>query len=237
VRDYLFVLINPFTRTKKVINTPNGINDYNFTYCALLAFGKCSVEFILVISSLSRLHVYQSRNGGWVSYSPMKDKGAVVDFVVFHNIIYVVTIKANIGVLSLNSANIKFLKLNSTPNQIYYYNLRLVICDEQLLVVSVRHRQIKNVFKIEGSTMNYVNMKTLGDIALFYDADNFRANCHVLSNPNLWGYESNSVYIINNFSTRCSVYSWDDKKLLQFQLLMEQVLSCLIGVLNVYDMK
>jgi hypothetical protein len=80
-------------------------------------------------------------------------------------------------------------------------------------VVNVRHRQIKNVFKIEGSTMNYVKLKTLGDIALFYDADNFRANCHVLSNPNLWGYESNSVYIINQFSTRCSVYSWDDKKL------------------------
>ena len=96
----------------------------------------------------------------------MKDKGVVVDFVVFHNIIYVATIKANIGVLSLNSANIKFLKLNSTPNEIYYYKLRLVICDEQLLVVDVRYRQIKNVFKIEGSTMNYVKLETLGDMAL-----------------------------------------------------------------------
>ncbi|RHN80405.1 hypothetical protein MtrunA17_Chr1g0187941 [Medicago truncatula] len=137
----------------------------------------------------------------------MKDKGVVVDFVVFQNIIYAVTLKANIGVLSLDSPNIKFLKLNSTPNEIYYYNLRLVICDEQLLVVNVRHRQIKKVFKIEGSTMNYVKLKILGDIALFYDADNFRANCHVLSNPSLWGYESNSVYIINQFFTRCSVYS------------------------------
>ncbi|AES62062.1 hypothetical protein MTR_1g093300 [Medicago truncatula] len=104
----------------------------------------------------------------------MKDKGVVVDFVVFQNIIYAVTLKANIGVLSLDSPNIKFLKLNSTPNEIYYYNLRLVICDEQLLVVNVRHRQIKKVFKIEGSTMNYVKLKILGDIALFYDADNFR---------------------------------------------------------------
>jgi len=205
VRDNVFVLINPFTRTKKEIVTPTGINNYNCTDRALLAIDKCSEEFVLVISCLSRLHVYQSRNCGWVFYSTMKDKRVVVDFVVFHNIIYVVTLKANIRVLSLNSANIKFLKLNSTPNEIYCYNLRLVICDEQLLVVNVRHRQIKNVFKIEGSTMTYVKLKTLGDIALFYDTDNFRANCHVLRNPNLWGYESNSVYIINKFSTRCSV--------------------------------
>jgi len=46
-----------------------------------------------------------------------------------------------------------------------------------------------------------------------YVADEFRTNCYALSNPNLWGYENNSVYIINMSSTSCSVYSWDDKKL------------------------
>jgi hypothetical protein len=78
VRDDVFVLINPFTRTKKEIDTPTRINDYNCIDRALLALDKCSEEFVLVISSLSRLHVYQSRNGEWVFYPTMEDKGEVV---------------------------------------------------------------------------------------------------------------------------------------------------------------
>jgi len=64
VRDDVYVLINPFTRTKEIIDTPTGINDYNCTDCALLAFDKYSEEFVLVILCLSRLHIYQSRNCG-----------------------------------------------------------------------------------------------------------------------------------------------------------------------------
>jgi hypothetical protein len=37
--------------------------------------------------------------------------------------------------------------------------------------------------------------------------------CYALSNLNKWGYKSNSVYVIPAASTKCSVYSGDDKKI------------------------
>ena len=208
-----FMLINPFTRIKNVINTP--ISEVKSCYSidrALLAFGKCSKEFVLVVLCEHRLHVFQSRSCGWVSYSTTGDQGRVVDFVVLHNIIYIVTHKANIGVLSLNYANIKFPKLKSTPN-VTFSHCRLVNCDEQLLVVDVMFQEIRNVYKIDFSTMDYVKLKTLGDIALFVGSDSDRSNCYALSNPNRWGYERNLVYVIDHLSVICSVYSRDDKKL------------------------
>ncbi|CAJ2650133.1 uncharacterized protein LOC123907216 isoform X2 [Trifolium pratense] len=127
-----FLLINPFTRTKKVIDVFT-FKVYPGTYAnhALLAFSKCSEEFVLVVLCLisDTLRVYQSRNCDWVTYSStMENKERVVHFVVLHNIIYIVTNKANIGVLSLNSPNIKFLKLKNTPDATDI-NFRLVSCN------------------------------------------------------------------------------------------------------------
>ncbi|KEH44165.1 hypothetical protein MTR_1g109340 [Medicago truncatula] len=210
-----FMLINPFTRINKVINTSNfEVQSYMFANHALLAFGKCSEEFVLVVlcqDSMS-LHVYQSRNCGWVTYSTMENQGRVVDFVIFHNIIYVVTDKANIGVLSLNSANIKFLKLKSISDATTSLWLRLVNCDDQLLVVDMKFNFIRNAYKIDFSTMTYVELETLGDIALFCVSNMLEKSCYALRNPNMWGYESNSVYVISVLSTTCIMYSWDDKK-------------------------
>ena len=207
-----FLLINPFTRIKKVINTPTSEFNWSLlTVRALLAFGKCSEEFVLMVLCKRHLHVYQSRNCGWVTHSTMGDPGRVVDFVVQHNVVYVVTDKTNIGVLCLNFANIKFLKLKSTPVVTFSMRPRLVNCDEQLLVVLMAD-EIRNVYKIDFSTMNYVKLKTLGDIALFVSGVSKR-NCYALSNPNMWGYESNFVYVIKILSTTSSVYSGDDRKL------------------------
>jgi hypothetical protein len=59
--------------------------------------------------------------------------------------------------------------------------------------------------------MNYVKLKTLGDIALFYVEGK---SCYALSDPNRWGYQSNSVYIVSRTpAPRCTMYSWDDKNL------------------------
>jgi len=209
-----FMLINLFTRMKKVISTPTFevISSY-LPGRALLAFGKCSEGFVLVVLCGYRLCVYQSRNCCWVTSSTMRDAGRVVDFVVLHNIIYVVTNNFNIGVLGLNYANIKFLKLKSTPDVPFSLCPRLVNCDEQLLVVDSTCEEIRNVYKIDFSTMNYVKLETLDDIALFYVSNGFERNCYALSNPNLWGYERNSVYVIGILSAVCSVYSGDDKKL------------------------
>ncbi|RHN81178.1 hypothetical protein MtrunA17_Chr1g0196241 [Medicago truncatula] len=70
---------------------------------------------------------------------------------------------------------------------------------------------MRNVYKIDFSTMNYVKLEALGNIALFYAG---KRNFYALSNPNRWGYESNSVYVINlSTYTQCSVYSGDGKKL------------------------
>jgi len=143
----------------------------------------------------------------------MGNSETIVDFVVLHNIVYVVTNMANIGVLSLNSPNVKFLKLKSTPTVNFSPYLKLVNCDEQLLVVDFTSNEISNVCKIDFSTMNYVRLETLGDIALFCGTNWLKRNCYALSNPNRWGYEYNSVYDISLLSTICSVYSGNDNKL------------------------
>jgi hypothetical protein len=204
-----FVLIDPFTRIKKVTN-PFTFDFSPLGYHALLAFGKCSDdEFVLVVFRkwTTNLHVYQSRNCGWVTYSTMGNLDKVIDFVVFHDIIYVLTDWANIGMLSLNSANIKFLKLNNSTDVMCPLSLKLVNCDEQLLVVNFSEKMYLDVYKVDFSTMNYVKLETLGDIALFYALDR---HCYSLSKPNMWGYESNSLYATNTYSTK---YSGDDKKL------------------------
>jgi len=113
----------------------------------------------------------------------------------------------------LNSTNIKFLKLKSAPSVAIPIFLKLVTCDEQLLVVYLLSKEITIVDKIDFSTMNYVRLETLGDIALFSISIGPKKNCYALSNPNKWGYESNSIYYISLFSTICCVYSEDDNKL------------------------
>jgi hypothetical protein len=79
-------------------------------------------------------------------------------------------------------------------------------------VVDILGENIRNVYKIDFSTMNYVKLENLGDIALFYTYDFDYTKCYALSNPSRWGYESNSVYVTSVFSTLCRVYSGDGKK-------------------------
>jgi hypothetical protein len=136
--------------------------------------------------------------------------------------IYVVTNKANIGVLNLNYANIKFLKLKSTPDVLCSLNIRLVNCDEQLLVVDWDMEKM-NVYKIDFSTMNYARLETLGDIALFYVKGK---HCSALSSPDKWGYERNSVYVINGSSLKYSVYSGDENKLQKDIMLPSPLGTC-----------
>ncbi|CAJ2670905.1 unnamed protein product [Trifolium pratense] len=215
---FQFADIQSIYKTKKVINASNfEVISNAFASHALLALSKCSEDFVLVVLCICsrNLRVYQSRNCGWVSYSSAigNQEEKIVHFVVLHSIIYVVTNKANIGVLSLNSTNIKFLKLKSTPD-VTSIHLKLVNCDEQLLLVDLMEdKMIRNVYKIDFSTMNYVKLETLGDIALFYACNGLKKDCYALSNPNKWGYERNSVYVTLFSSTICRVYSWDDKKL------------------------
>jgi hypothetical protein len=117
-----FLLMNPFTRRKKVINTSTfKVNFSYFAYHVLLAFRKGSDEFVLLAlcKSTNSLHVYQSRNVDWVTCSKMGYPWLIVDFVVLHNTIYVVTDKGNIGVLNLNSTNVEFLEIQSIPSVTY----------------------------------------------------------------------------------------------------------------------
>ncbi|XP_058728086.1 uncharacterized protein LOC131599850 [Vicia villosa] len=227
------LLVNPFTRIKKKVICPSTFefsSSAQHTYRALLAFDKCSEEFVLLfLFRLSNgLHVYQSRNNGWVTYSTEDNEDAVVDFVALNNKIYVVTEEPKIGVLSLDSPNIEYLPMVNSPNlNIVLSFFNLVKCDEQLLLVRLNpslHPIImrgdpppeRKVYKIDFSTMTYVELETLGDIALFYVA--FRS-CKALINPNKWGYESNSVYEVYNCAHKCpriknpfcTVYNWDKK--------------------------
>ncbi|AES58998.2 hypothetical protein MTR_1g012330 [Medicago truncatula] len=112
-----FLLSNPFTRIKKIINVSTfEVKSNIFANHVLLAFGKCSDEFVLVVlcKSSRSLCVYQSQNCDWVTYSTMGNPGRVVDFMVSHNIIYVVTDKANIGGTQLEFWDDKKLQKCST---------------------------------------------------------------------------------------------------------------------------
>ncbi|XP_058721991.1 uncharacterized protein LOC131593505 [Vicia villosa] len=212
-----FILMNPFTRKMMEINTTAFKVEFSvFAYHVLLAFGKGSEEFVLVAlcTSSNSLHVYQSRNSDWITYSTKGRPWKVVDFVVLHNTIYVVTDKAKIGVLSLNSANIKFLKLKSTPKVTSSSHLRLVSCDDgKLLMIHILSWKIWNVYEIDLSIKNFVEVKTLGDIALFYASGKY---FYALSNPEKWGYESNSLHAINLSSTQCRVSIGKDNELPEY---------------------
>ncbi|CAL5192565.1 unnamed protein product [Lathyrus oleraceus] len=206
-------LMNPFTRKQKIIDISTIRNYLNYCACrVLLAFAKGSSEFVIVASCKSSfsLHVYQSRNSSWVTYIERANPLKVVDFVVLHNIIYVITDKAQVGVLSLNSSSLKFLKLKNTPNITYSF-LNLLSCDGKLLVVVFTPGRLLDVYMIDFRTMSYAKLENLGDIALFYS----RNKCYALANPRKWGYESNSVYYINCMSIECEVYSGSNNELLK----------------------
>ncbi|KAL5073406.1 hypothetical protein RYX36_012390 [Vicia faba] len=208
-----FLLFNPFTRKELVIHATFTVNHITiYQYQALLAFEKCSEEYVLLLlcKESSRLYVYQSRYSRWCIYSTLKPEEVLVDFVVLNNIIYVVTNNANIGVLNLNSRNIKFLNLKNTPDKLpSKTSFNLANCDDQLLLIHLQLYSRRQVYKIDLSTMNYVKMKSLGDIALFYVS---RKNCRALSNPQRFGYRSNYVYEVNSFS-KCGMYDWNDHRL------------------------
>ncbi|XP_057425651.1 uncharacterized protein LOC130719016 [Lotus japonicus] len=176
---------------------------------AHFAFVKGSKEYVLVFFSNGscRLNVYQSQNSCWAFYSTKGDPLQIVDLVVFHNSIYVLTNKAKIGVLNLNSTSIKFVELKNTPS-ITYNDFRLVSCDGNLLVVLFVPGEILNMYKIDFSTMEFVKQDTLGELALFYSP---YANCYALSNPRRWGYDSNTVYSIICAFPEYNVYSGNGK--------------------------
>jgi len=145
------------------INNSTFKGDFSCFAChVLLAFAKGSKEFILMVlcRNSDNLHVYKSQNCGWVTYSTSQK---VVDFAVLHNTVYVVTDMAIIGILNLNSAIIHFLELKSTPSIAYsdYSHVRLVSCDEHLLVLNFMSKEIFNAYKIDFSTMDYVKLETL----------------------------------------------------------------------------
>ncbi|XP_057425658.1 uncharacterized protein LOC130719025 [Lotus japonicus] len=206
----MFMLMNPLTRRgKKIITLALKDNDDYRGSRAHFPFVKGSKEYVLVCFSNGsyRLKVYQSQNSCWAIYSTKEDPLQVVDLVVFQNSIYVLTNKAKIGVLNLNSTCLKFVELKNTPS-ITYNDLRLVSCDGNLLVVHFVPGKMLNMYKIDFSTMEFVRMDTLGELALFYSP---YANCDALSNPRRWGYDSNTVYSITCSFPEYKVYSGNGK--------------------------
>ena len=201
-----------------LINNPVFKVALQFFSCkVLLAFSKGSEEFVLVVlcTNSDNLHVYQSRSLCWTAYStPHK----VVDFVVLNYIIYVVTDKANIGILSLKYANINFLELKGTPGVTsanYWSQVGLVSCDGYLLVLNIISKVTFNVYKIDFSTMDYVKLKALGDIAIFCVPPK---KYYALDNPRMWSYENNSIYAVDVPCGKYKVYKGDNNKMPEFIL-------------------
>jgi hypothetical protein len=49
--------------------------------------------------------------------------------------------------------------------------------------------------EVDGGIEKISLFTPLGEIALFYASNGLKKNCYALSNPNKWGYESNSMYV------------------------------------------
>ncbi|XP_045797769.1 uncharacterized protein LOC123891952 [Trifolium pratense] len=122
---------------------------------------------------------------------------------------------AEIGVLSLNSESLKFLKLKNTPN-VPSWSYSLLSCDAELLVVDFVPNKVLDVYRIDWETMSYVKLQTLGERALFHSP----YKCYALANPGKWGFESNRVYSIDwdsidRDSAECEVYSGSNNELVE----------------------
>ncbi|RHN52992.1 hypothetical protein MtrunA17_Chr6g0486591 [Medicago truncatula] len=118
--------------------------------------------------------------------------------------------------LSLKYANINFLELKNTPvvtSTKSCSHVRLVSCDGYLLVFNIMSKVTYNVYKIDFSTMDYVKLESLGDIAIFYVPPK---RYYALSNPRMWGYENNSIYAIDAPCDKYRVYKGDNNKMPEF---------------------
>ena len=68
-----------------------------------------------------------------------------------------------------------------------------------------------STFKVSYCYFAYhVLLNSLGDIALFYASGEY---FYALSNPRRWGYESNSLHVINLSSRECIVCFGNDNEL------------------------
>ncbi|XP_045797410.1 uncharacterized protein LOC123891571 isoform X2 [Trifolium pratense] len=211
--NYKLQLMNPFTRKEKIVDISSVREDFFYDTCrVLLAFAKDSNEFVVVaLCGISfALNVYQSRFSSWVPYAKRGKPWKVVDFVVLDNIIYALTDKVEIGVLSLNSTSLKLLELKNTPDATPRL-FKLLHCDGKLLVVRFVPKRVLDVYRIDFATMSYVKLESLGELALFYSP----YKCYALANPGEWGYESNRLYYINSKSAECEVYSGSDNVLME----------------------
>jgi hypothetical protein len=80
----------------------------------------------------------------------------------------------------------------------------LLTCDVMLLVVFFKQNKLLDVYRIDFSTMSYVKLESLRDLALFFSQHKY----HFLSKPDKWGYERNCVYNIETIHAECELYSW-----------------------------
>lgn len=206
------LLINPFARRK--IKIP-GSQEQGFIIDiydrAMLAFAVDSEEFVIVaLCTWSyNLHVYQSRNSRWAIYSRWGSPCKIMDVVVFDRTLYAITDQAKIGVVRLNSPSLNFLQLEDIPF-FASSNLKLVSSNDQLLVVHFKPSQHLEVYRIDFSNMNWVRLETLGDRALFLGVN---TKVSALSNPGIWGLDSNCVYCIDRTSSICRVYSMNNQEI------------------------
>ncbi|KAF7825334.1 F-box protein [Senna tora] len=86
-------------------------------------------------------------------------------------------------------------------------NLNLVSSDRQLLVVHFKACMYLEFYKIDLSTMEWTRIHTIVDCALFMSG----TKCTSLSNPGMWGFDSNCVYSIDRISPGCRVFTLNNK--------------------------
>ncbi|KAK7395363.1 hypothetical protein VNO78_15915 [Psophocarpus tetragonolobus] len=204
VTNNKLLLINPFTRRIKEISTLAIKGKFPFIGSNFLfASVKDSKEFIImgIGNHYQSLHVYHSRNSSWVTYSSQDNSWMVVNCLVFRNIVYVITNKARIGVLNLNSSSLKFLRLKNTP-KVNNFHIKLVNHDGELLMVDFESQQQVDVYKIDFSTRAYVKLETVGELAIFYGW----TSCYALRKPVVWGYKNNFMYHLGGLHVGCEVY-------------------------------
>ncbi|KAI9195405.1 hypothetical protein LWI28_014536 [Acer negundo] len=175
---------------------------------------------VLLSNNYKDVRFCSSKDNNWKVYTFAYQSWDIVDIVVYNGRVFVVTDDCRIGVLNLGSSNdsemgvlilessnIKFLKLKGTPH--LGGKIRFVASNEQLLVVNFKDKPIlmhleTRVYSIEFSTREWVKVNNFGGKALFLN--NF--TCLLSTNTTRWGEHSNYIYYLSSKNSHmCLVYS------------------------------
>ncbi|XP_027343046.1 uncharacterized protein LOC113855614 [Abrus precatorius] len=214
-------IVNPLTGHELNCHTPSFTLKGESLYDRIILVSTSSSEsdvILVICNSKHEIQVFHSRKKQW--FTSLYFGAPWVDIAIFKEQVYVVTNNAQIGKLRMKESNstnkvFSWMTVKNTPN-VNSQDLKLVVSNNQLLMVDFVPDQHLNIHKIDFDSVKWVKVDKLNDQALFlgkrWDSS--------IRKSSKWGGQSNCVYYLETQSTMCCVYSMEAKLIHKF-LLME----------------